>query len=315
MQRYYETMNYNFGNIINTLKESLVYESDTILGKDYSRVIFHGFGLEYVSGLILENVIPNSKAIYSEKIDEGVDRSTLIVIFSFDGFEDSQDFYRSCIRKGLDVIFLSRNPKIRELCKVNESIFIEIPEIKHKELLFLYEALSFISIATKNNLVKKIDMKEIIPTLSKIDFETLINRFLERTLDKKVAFITTTKAKNIAKAWKVFFNRFAREEILFDEFPNVLYYNFDNLSEQDLVIFFITDDESNLTKRKVKHSRENLNVQSTEVSIKGSNPLYKTLVPVILGFLVSVETFYNKTPNENPFESKSFESFMRNKLY
>ena len=308
-------MRYNFGNIIDTLKESIVYESDFILGRKPTNIIFHGFGIEQVSGLILESIIPNSKAICSEKIEKEVDRNALIIIFSFNGCEDSQDFYRSCIRKGLEVVFLSRNPKIKELCKINKSKFIELPDIKHKELLFLYEALSVINLAIQNNLCEKLELKELIATISKINFDSLIERFKEKILEKNVAFITTAKAKNIAHSWKIFFNKLAREDVLLEDFPNVFYYNLENLNKKDIIIFFITYDESSLTKRKVKHARDLLKIQSTEVSIKGNSIIYKTLVPILLGFLVSVELFYEKRPNDNPFESKDFESFTNNRFF
>ena len=308
-------MQYKFGNILDTLKEAVVYESDVALEKKPPQIIFHGFGIEHIPGLVLESIIPNSKAICSEKLPEDTPKEELIVIFSFEGYEDSQDFYRSCIRNGNEVIFLSKSKKIKELCKVNKSTFIELNDIKHKELIFLHEIISFINIAINNNLCEKFELKELIFTIANINFDSLIQQFKEKINDKKIAFISTTKASNIANAWRIFFNNIAREEPLFEIFPNVIYYNLENIIKKDAAIFFINDEESSLTKRKVKHTRESLTIQSTELLIKGSNALYKALIPTILGFLISVDMFYDKNPNGNPFKSDIFDSFMRNKRF
>jgi len=62
------------------------------------------------------------------------------------------------------------------------------------------------------------------------------------------------------------------------------------------VLFFISDTDSNILKRKLKVIREVLPFNSTQMVLKGEFAIYKVLLSSLLGFFLSIELSEKEDP-------------------
>ncbi|HDP74041.1 MAG TPA: hypothetical protein ENN46_03755 [Candidatus Woesearchaeota archaeon] len=287
-------MKYELGRALSTLRESLEFRFSPVSLKDKpAKVRFSGYGLNRVPGLMLSRLIESPVSGTNEP-----EKGKLIVLFADEGNDDEQDLYRSFVRSGSKILVFSRNTKFEELCRINESLFIKMPELKYPELNFFSQFLIASRAFFDLGLVSAFPSESLSSFVSKMDFSSSVNSFHEKMWQKNITLLSSEEAYPLAEAWRIFITRYAGVAVSLDRIIDSLYFRLNSLSTVSFILFFISDSDSSVLKRRLKVIREVLPFNSTQMVLKGEFAIYKVLLSSLLGFFLSIELSEKDDPLE-----------------
>jgi len=196
-------MKYELGRVLNVLRESLEFRfSPVSMGEKPAKARFTGYGLNRIPGLMLSRLVEVQVSGTNQAA-----KDKLVVLFADEGNEDDQDLYRSFVRSGSKILVFSRNQKFEELCRINESLFVKMPELKYPELTFFSQFLIAARAFFDLGLVSTFPSESLSSFISKMDFSASVSSFHEKMWQKNILLLSSEEAYPLAEAWRIFITR------------------------------------------------------------------------------------------------------------
>lgn len=290
--------------IIKCIKQALEVNINEKLN-DFSEVIFHGLGYDFVTSLLSSYIFKNilKRTCYTLntlKVPEELNNDKkLVIIFSTNNEDESLEFYRSALKNHHEIIVFSNSKKFRDICKVNKTLFINSKCITCKDnLLFITNFFLLLKLLKNSNLLNE-NYDDLISRILQLD---LIKRALD--LDKKIKnkiliIAHSHSMSDLARAWKLILNLTNSKIIISEEIPQFIYAYSKLIRDNEhnyFIIYLLDENDSSLVKRKVNIINECLSyVDSLQLIIKGKSRIIKAIIVLIIAILLGINN------NQNPF--------------
>lgn len=273
---------------------------DVKIVEEVESIVIAGMGGSGIAGDILKHYLSDLDIpIYIIKdyiIPKYVDDKSLVFVLSYSGnTEETIAFYKEAVKKSTKVISLCSGGKLEELCIINRTTCVKIPQGIQPRLSTLYLFFPMLIILQNSGLVENQlgYIKKTILALRKSFFRERAKDLAEKIGNKIPIIYASTKFMPVAMKWKTDINENAKVHAFYNIYPefnhNEINAYVNKNGEFYIVIIKDEDDLRRIRKRMdiTKKLIKDKGYDITEMVIKGDCLLSKMFSAILLGTWVS----------------------------
>ncbi len=152
-----------------------------------------------------------------------VNHDSLVFAISYSGdTEETIALYKEAFKRKAKVISISSGGKLRDLCKQNETVHIEVPQGLQPRDAIGYQTIPILNILHTSGFLKNYDqeIEDAFPILEK-DYKTQAKDIALKLVDKIPLIYASHKLASLARIWKISLNENAKIMAFFNEFPEL----------------------------------------------------------------------------------------------
>ncbi len=269
-----------------------------------------GFTGDLLSVYLHDVAIP-VHVVKDYKLPKYLSKKTLVVVISYSGnTEETISAYRSAVRRGYRIVAISSNGKLKELCKMNKTPFIEIPSGIQPRISVPYLFLPLLNVLSYSGIIddQEKSIKNTIKHLKNVAKEIEENgKVLSRKVKGKIPIIySSQKMMAIAEKWKTDINENAKTHAFYNVFPEFNHNEicgYENPNGNFYVIIISDTDDNTKIKDRIKVFKKVMrkyDVEITQIEITGKDFLTRLLSTIWMGqflaYYLALEYEVDPTP-------------------
>ncbi len=269
------------------------------------KVVVTGMGGSAISGNLLQ-VYCAEKApslhvhvSRSYEVPPFVDNKTLLLAISYSGnTEETLSAVKSAMRKGARVVCITSGGKLQQQAKELNKPIVVLPEGFQPRAAMPYLFIPVLNVLFNSGLIPdpSVDISAAITSLrgTASAYRERARQLAEKLVGKIPLIYSSDKISGIAYRWKTQFNENSKIHAFSHSFPELNHnelVGFTKLNANYYAIFLEDESDHRRVKERIKLTKEivaSKGVPSTQLVIKGDNPLTKILSAVHIGDLASV---------------------------
>jgi len=295
----------NYGSHI---KNALEITGEFKMLENFGKCIICGVGTAQAAGQVLASYINNIEIqVNSDFNIKGLRKDNLVVIASYNGNdEEAIACYKQCLRTGVKIIGLTSGGRLLDGFERNSTEHIVIPKNLIESTTFHYFFFPLLRIFENSRLIhsEKEAINEVINATKKTEIKDLARGLYEKIQDKMILIYATKSMGPVADYWKLQINLNAKAPA----FSGVMSSSISELNTfvkdiWDFYIVFLKDEEDSIESQKaIKIAKEivrNKGYGTTEIILKGTNPLTRIISSLLIADYVSyfLSGYYNLHEN------------------
>ncbi len=253
-------------NFPNQFKEGLKLAENVRAKKKFENIVICGMGGSALPGNLLicylKELISKSEfspiPVYIHRdynVPPQANQKSLIVSISYSGnTEETISVLKEAIKKELNLVAITSNGKMEEICKENDIPFVKIPSGIQPRTATGYLFSSLIKILENSGLIenKTKSITELGEKLNELNLEKQGKELAKKLKNKIPLVYASNKFKCLARIWKIKFNENSKIPSFYNYFPELNHNEMvgfeDKKRIKNFYVIILKDKEKDLTK-------------------------------------------------------------------
>ncbi len=269
-----------------------------ILG-DVDNIIISGMGGSALPGLVLQNVLADTKlkvhVSRDYKLPEWANNKTLVFAVSYSGnTEEAISSYQDARKKSCKVVVLASGGKLKEIAKKQKVEFIKVPhpfEGFQPRAGIGYMFFAILGVLINSHIVKGIDedIEKTINALHSDEIDSQAQEIAEKLFEKIPIIYTSERLSSAGYKWKIAFNENSKTPAFCNVFPEMNHNEMNGYVNHQgplFVIMISNDNDHSQVKKRMKITKELIKKQGIpvmELRMKGDSIMTKLFTAILLG--------------------------------
>ena len=288
-------------NLAGQIEEASTIEPDRMPAGVINKIVIAGMGGSSIAGSVLGSYMHRSlipvfvSREYS--LPEHVDRNTLVFAISYSGnTEETLSAIRTAFRKGAQTIAVTSGGKLLTKFKEHKLPLIKIPSGLQPRASLAYQLIPMLRVLGKMKLISdpSREISRTINALGKPSYDSRAKSLAGKLLGKIPVIYASERMASVAYRWKTQFNENAKVHAFSHAFPEMNHnevLGYSNLHANYYAILLEDETDHPRVRTRMRLTRELISrqdVPSTQILIRGNNPLTRLFSAIHIGDLASV---------------------------
>ncbi len=270
-----------------------------------TKVLVAGMGGSAISGDLLKAYCAERAPTIPIQVYRGydipafVDNKTLVFASSYSGnTEEAISSFKGAMRKSAKIVVITSGGKLMQQAEQLNKSIVSLPEGVQPRAALAYLFLPLLNVLYNSGLIPdpSNDISSAISSLkaSSNGYRDRAKLLAEKLVGKVPLIYSSDKMAGVARRWKYDLNENAKIHAFCNVFPELNHnemVGFVKLNANYYVVFLEDESDHRRVKERIRLTKETIGakgVPSTQLVIKGDNPLTKLLSAVHIGDLTSV---------------------------